>query len=238
MKNLLLLFAFGTLLTAASYGQSITSDSQAKLLSVPKIKYTDEAKQVGVSGRLLVMATVAENGQVTSAEFMDGPGSICKSVTVPIVVELRQAAVDAIRKARFSPAVEDGRRVVSKAILTIDFSDPQRKTKAGKVTKLMVVGDADIENQRAAGGVLNGKAISLPRPVYPAAARAVRAAGSVQVQVLLLEDGTVWSAEAVSGHPLLQASSVNAACGARFSPILLEGRPVRVSGIITYNFLP
>jgi protein TonB len=88
------------------------------------------------------------------------------------------------------------------------------------------------------GGVLNGKAISLPKPAYPAAARAVRAAGAVQVQVLIDETGKVVSASAAGGHPLLQAAAVAAARGARFSPTLLSGQPVKVSGIITYNFVP
>jgi protein TonB len=88
------------------------------------------------------------------------------------------------------------------------------------------------------GGVLNGKAISLPKPAYPAAARAVRASGAVQVQVLIDETGKVVSASAAGGHPLLQAAAVAAARGARFSPTLLSGQPVKVSGIITYNFVP
>jgi len=88
------------------------------------------------------------------------------------------------------------------------------------------------------GGVLNGKAISLPRPPYPPAARAVRASGAVSVQVLIDEQGNVVSASAVSGHPLLQAAAVAAARGAKFSPTVLSGQPVKVSGVITYNFVP
>lgn len=88
------------------------------------------------------------------------------------------------------------------------------------------------------GGVLNGKAVSLPKPAYPPAARAVRAAGAVSVQVLIDETGRVVSASAAGGHPLLQAAAVSAARQARFSPTLLSGQPVKVSGIITYNFVP
>lgn len=88
------------------------------------------------------------------------------------------------------------------------------------------------------GGVLNGKATSLPKPPYPAAARAVRASGAVSVQVLISETGSVISATAVSGHPLLRPAAVAAARGAHFSPTLLSGQPVKVSGVITYNFVP
>lgn len=87
-------------------------------------------------------------------------------------------------------------------------------------------------------GVVNGSAISLPKPPYPAAARAVRAAGAVNVQVLIDENGGVVSASAVSGHPLLRQAAEQAARGARFKPTLLSGQPVKVNGVIVYNFVP
>ena len=87
-------------------------------------------------------------------------------------------------------------------------------------------------------GVVNGSAISLPKPPYPAAARAVRASGAVNVQVLIDENGSVVSANAVSGHPLLRQAAEQAARGARFKPTLLSGQPVKVNGVIVYNFVP
>jgi TonB family protein len=87
------------------------------------------------------------------------------------------------------------------------------------------------------GGVVNGKATSLPKPPYPAAAKAVRASGAVSVQVLISEDGAVLSANATSGHPLLRAAAEQAARGARFSPTMLSGQKVKVSGVIVYNFV-
>ena len=87
------------------------------------------------------------------------------------------------------------------------------------------------------GGVLNGKAISLPKPAYPPIARQAHASGTVVVQVTIDENGNVISARAVSGHPLLQAVAVNAARGALFSPTKLSGQPVKVTGVITYNFV-
>ncbi len=92
--------------------------------------------------------------------------------------------------------------------------------------------------KQISGGVLNGKATSLPKPPYPPAARAVRAAGAVNVQVLIDENGNVVSANAVSGHPLLKAAAVAAARSAKFSPTKLSGQAVKVSGVITYNFVP
>jgi TonB family protein len=86
-------------------------------------------------------------------------------------------------------------------------------------------------------GVVNGKATNLPKPVYTAIAKAARANGTVTVQVLIDEYGKVISAKAVSGNPLLLRESVQAAYQARFTPTLLSNQPVKVSGVITYNFV-
>jgi TonB family protein len=86
------------------------------------------------------------------------------------------------------------------------------------------------------GGVLNGKAYSLPAPEYPPEAKAAGAAGRVMVQVTVDEQGDVITAYAVSGPPMLQKAAVNAAFRAKFSPTLLMGEPVKVTGILIYNF--
>ena len=88
------------------------------------------------------------------------------------------------------------------------------------------------------GGVLNGKATSLPKPVYPPIARAAKASGTVMVQVTIDETGKVIAARAVSGHPLLQAAAVQAAYKATFSQTKLSGQPVKITGTISYNFEP
>lgn len=87
------------------------------------------------------------------------------------------------------------------------------------------------------GGVMNGKATHLVQPSYPPIARSAHASGTVTVRVLIDESGNVISAQATSGHPLLQAAAVNAARGSKFSPTKLSGQPVKVSGVIIYNFV-
>jgi Ca-activated chloride channel homolog len=86
------------------------------------------------------------------------------------------------------------------------------------------------------GGVLNGKATNLPKPGYPAAAKAVSAGGSVSVQVVIDENGNVISSSATSGHPLLRQAAEQAAKSSTFSPTLLSGQKVKTAGVIVYNF--
>ncbi|HEX8068400.1 MAG TPA: TonB family protein [Pyrinomonadaceae bacterium] len=86
------------------------------------------------------------------------------------------------------------------------------------------------------GGVLNGRAIAMPAPDYPETARRVRASGLVAVEVVIDVTGRVISAKATSGHASLRVAAEGAAMKARFSPTLLSGQPVKVTGVINYNF--
>jgi protein TonB len=87
------------------------------------------------------------------------------------------------------------------------------------------------------GGVLNSKAISLPKPTYPTNARNAGVTGTVVVEVMISEEGNVIEARALSGHSLLQGAAVSAARLAKFLPARLSGMPVKVTGSIRYTFV-
>jgi TonB family protein len=86
-------------------------------------------------------------------------------------------------------------------------------------------------------GVITSEALALPKPAYPQAAKIMNIHGKVSIQVLIDETGKVVSAKALDGHPLLKQVSEKAAYQARFSPTRLGEQPVKVSGVITYNFV-
>lgn len=90
--------------------------------------------------------------------------------------------------------------------------------------------------RRISRGVVNAEAISLPKPPFPAAAKAVRAKGKVPVSIIISKTGKVISAKATGGHPLLRKVSEAAARKAKFRPTTLSKVPVEVSGVIVYNF--
>lgn len=108
-------------------------------------------------------------------------------------------------------------------VLSFDFSNALAQTPKPKTIN---------------GGVINGKALTLPKPEYPAAAQAVNASGAVNVQVTIDENGNVISAAAISGHPLLRQAAEQAALQSTFKPTTLSGQPVKVTGVIIYNFVP
>ena len=86
-------------------------------------------------------------------------------------------------------------------------------------------------------GVITSEALFLPKPPYPETAKLLHMQGKVSIQVLIDETGKVVSARALDGPQLLKQVSEKAAFQARFSPTLLGDQPVKVSGVITYNFV-
>lgn len=91
---------------------------------------------------------------------------------------------------------------------------------------------------QVAGGVLNGRAIKLVKPAFPSEARSERASGKVEVSIVFDEQGKVIWVRAISGHPLLRAVCEEAAWQSTFPPLKLSGQPVKVSGVLVYNFVP
>jgi periplasmic protein TonB len=85
--------------------------------------------------------------------------------------------------------------------------------------------------------ILVSKIIDKPAPAYPEIAKRTGVSGAVPVEILIDEEGRVISARAVGGHLFLKPAAQQAALRARFTPTQLNGRPVKVSGVITYNFV-
>jgi len=86
------------------------------------------------------------------------------------------------------------------------------------------------------GGVLQGTALKKVQPAYPPVAKAAKASGVVQIQITVSEEGKVIATNVVSGHPLLRDAASQAASQWEFKPTELAGVPVKVQGILTFNF--
>lgn len=96
----------------------------------------------------------------------------------------------------------------------------------------------DWPQEPAAGNILNGKALMLAKPDYPPEARERRLAGVIVVKVKIDETGRVIAAhDMCMGPRYLSESSVRAAYQSRFSPTKISGMPIKIEGIIQYNFV-
>ena len=131
----------------------------------------------------------------------------------PPAVSTEAPAVAASEAAKPAPNTEKDSKV----------EDPAHATEPGKRGPI-------------SGGVLNGKAITLPVPDYPAEAKSAGVEGVVVVQVVIDEQGSVTEARAISGPKMLHEVSLTAARQAKFSPSLLSGEPVKLTGVLVFNF--
>ncbi len=236
MRRGITLFA-GVLIAIASaaviHGQQPEKKANAGVLngravSLPAPEYPQTARDAGVEGVIAVQVLIDEAGNVTSAVADEFDGRELKAADgtkldpQPADPALRAAAEAAALRAKFSPMLLNGEAIKVRGRIVYNF----------------VAKETVLEETSAAvdGRLLNSRIQSMPTPVYPEAAKAVKAEGVVTVKLTIGEDGRVVSASAVSGHPLLRAAAVKAALEARFQPTLINGSPVQVSGIVTYNF--
>ena len=132
----------------------------------------------------------------------------------------------------------NGIPVKAKAILIYEFNldDDSKKVKLKSIEPIIDKRSQIIINHRKI--THQASRDLLVKPEYPKSASYVRASGSVEVEIVIDENGNVESAEAVSGHPLLRPAAVKAALESKFQPTYLSGKPVKVRDYIVYNFIP
>lgn len=68
------------------------------------------ARRLGREGRVLLRLTIDENGRLLNIEVLERAG-----------FGFTEAAIEAVKKSTFRPAVQDGRPVMSKALLPVSF---------------------------------------------------------------------------------------------------------------------
>jgi len=211
-------------------------DAPAKLISAPQFALPSEAIAAGIDGKVTVHLTVKKTGEVKDVKVLAGIIWPCGSNPKGEIAQVRRAITENIEAAKFSPEIRGGNASDSNIALTFFVGRIYREEMRRKASEEAAKSGKALP-KLIEGGVINGKALRLPKPPYPAAARAQYVSGTVSVQVLIDEQGDVASAGAVNGHPTLQPSAREAACGAKFSPTSLQGTPVKVSGVVTYNFV-
>lgn len=117
-----------------------------------------------------------------------------------------------------------------------DFSPTRATLKVTEIGETPEGNDNSSIAKPIDGGVLNSKALELPKPVYSEEAKRLKAKGRITVKVLIDENGKVVSAVAMNGEAVLREAAEDAARKAVFKPTQQDGIVVRVSGTLTYDF--
>jgi len=217
------LFAVAGILavTFATFSQTAGQDvNQIKTIKNPDPVLPAEAKNYIYGDIVRVEVAVDKEGRVTSAKPI-GPMVPCADRKDKIVAEIQNAVVEAAKATVFEPILKDGKPEKVSLSLTYRLRP-----------KVVPVTEEDRLTIRA--GDLKGKPTHLPRPEWP---RENRVGGSVELMVLVSENGRVLSFSVISGHPRLAPGTFNSICNAEFKPAFLEGKPAKVLGTITYYFV-
>lgn len=232
---IILMFAVCELVLGQETEKKITNDIDSKIVigksvSLPKPPAAWKSCKCKFGSsieKVIVQIVVDVSGNVIKANAVSGH---------PLFRAVSEAAA---RNSKFSQSFLNGKPQITYGEIIYTFfikkykskiSNPQlRLTKQiVKNEKILVCSDCSQTNR---------KAIILPRPEYPLIAKAVKASGEVQVQLVIDESGNVIIANAVSGHPFLRSEAVKAALKAKFEPVVLSGKPIKVTGVIVYKFI-
>ncbi len=89
---------------------------------------------------------------------------------------------------------------------------------------------------RVSTGVIEAALIHRVNPIYPAEARIQRLAGPVTLDATVAEDGSVRNLKVVNGPSLLASAATAAVKLWRYSPSMLDGKPIEVQKRITIVF--
>lgn len=220
--------------TAAQVRQTVT-DTEAKLVSIPDYQISAAGEAASLDGKIVISAKVDKKGEVKKATAIAGPMWPCGSEPTKEIEAVLDEVERNLLSAKFTPAIKDGKPVESEVAITVLIGWAYRFSKQKR--------EPDNPKEPGApsakiirGGVLNGKATYLARPEYPEAARKKKIRGQVTIEILIDEEGKVISAGSVGGPRDLHKAARAAACSSKYSPTTLVGHPVKVAGVIVYNF--
>ncbi len=185
------------------------------------LRYTEDAGNAGVSGRVIVQFVVDEKGEVVDPEITRGIGS-----------GLDEAAIEAVRQATFRPGIQDGKPVRVRMAIPITFKldGDAAPNDVDSVSNL----STDVDRLPEIVGGLQAIQQELK---YPALAKKAGVEGRVIVEFVVTKSGTVRDARIVRGVGSgLDAEALRAIQNTRFTPAQKDGQPVAMKLTLPITF--
>lgn len=223
-----------TMLSIKVVAQAAGTDTQPSIVGNVTYTMPQAVADAHIGGKVTVAIVVDDKGTVEKAWLAAGPVWPCFEHPDKAIKQLSDSLTETVKQIKFRPATKNGNPVKAEIGLELALTNPKLippPVEIDPVTRKPKPSSVNV-------GVLNGKALRMPPPRFPASAKANKHGGAVPVQVWIDEKGNVTHAGALSGYSTLQGASRDAACQAKFAPALLQGNPVRVIGTLTYNFVP
>lgn len=223
------------------HSQSPPANSPPQLLKPIEISDLDKDLFEAIDGTIKLRLSIDKKGKVKKAEVVAGPMVSCDPLGTKDRDRVRGIVAKKGLEAEFSPAMKDGKPSDSSGVVTLVVGPRLKKAISRPAAEQKSVEDAAAPTNRETDlvdeGVVAGRAILLPKPKYPFTGFQ-KIGGQLRIEVIIDETGSVIMAGALDGLPDFQDAGIRAACQAKFSPTTIKGRPVKVTGTISYTFVP
>jgi outer membrane biosynthesis protein TonB len=221
---LLLLIPF---LSHHGLGQTAVQNSDAKPVNTPEFQLSPAAEAAGIDGKLSIGLTINADGRPSDLRIYGGPMWPCGASTPNSQIEeVRKEVRKHVLGMTFSPEIKDGKPKSVSGEITFMLSDRFRG--ASKAVGKVYQTNANDPGLIDIGLTISSRVESLPRPFLDGAR------GIVLLQILVDENGNVTSAGSFKGEPSLVPVTRDAACKAKFKPAIANGKPVRMTGTLSY----
>ena len=201
----------------------IAQDRGVVFVSGPEFQLSKSAIDAGIDGSFSVSFEVDRTGAVKDVRILAGPIWPCDSTPSAEIKSVKEAVKENILASKFSPATKAGQTIDAEATLDFAIGEAYKEVlkKGPKSASRWVV---DV-------GSLQKKATHLALPNT-----SLSFFGTASVRILIGETGKVIAAGTVQGPRVLQESSRRAACYSRFPPTVVDGKAIKATGVITYEY--
>lgn len=209
-------------------------DKAPALKSPLQPKYPELAKLEGIEGKVLLKLLINEKGNVIKAKVEQGVKDI-----------LDNAALEAAKKAKFSPAMAKNKPVKVWVVLPISFKlDVDKKSEA----RIMKRDELEPMQQNKKDEKEPGideytkvekfpELIQSANPEYPEEAKNAGIVGKVFVKVLVDKEGNPKKAVVIkSDNEIFNQPSIDATMKSKFSPAVNKGENIAVWIVLPYKF--
>lgn len=216
-----------------NYRKSVLDGLRNTLLAELKGSITSQKETVveGNPGRELEIT--GAKGDITRALIIIRERKVYQVTNTIPSASLGTSATDSSRRFLASFQLMPIVRVVDNTYLNNEVGEVDMflKDKDGKTDPWRAIDSS--------GGIIDkslppAKVIKMATPHYRIGTP--RVSGSIEIKVIIDEQGGVLFAQVIRGHPSLREISLEAARKSRFHPTLVQGKPVKTIGKITYQF--
>jgi TonB family protein len=227
-----LVLALSASLAEAQTGQTVYKPGEGitppQLVKEVKPEYPPEAREAKIQGIVELECVVQTDGVPRDVQ-----------VKRPANVMLDEAAIETVRQWRFKPGTKAGEAVP--VLVTIEISFTLRDRPAGNDSARSTSARSSAPSAQRVYAVdeVNKRPVVVRRviPKYTQEARDARISGTVELECVVLEDGTVGDVKVTESlDPGLDEQAVKAAKEWTFEPALKDGQPVAVRVAIEMTF--